>query len=216
MRMNKAGETTMSKDRKTGSSLVERVAAFHRDHRGVAAIEFAFIAPLLLVLYFVTMETGLAIESNKKVGRTASIVADLVTQNKDVTKADLDAIMKIGEGTLQPYNRSAPEIRITGVQFDTANPPQATVTWSRKLIGTATSTYLAANTNVTNQIPDKLRIAGSFLVRVETLLDYKPVITWTSDQKQALGITAAFTNINMGETYHLRPRQSANIVCVDC
>ena len=40
------------------------------DRRGVAALEFALIAPLLLSMYFVTMEVAQAIESNKKVGRS--------------------------------------------------------------------------------------------------------------------------------------------------
>ena len=52
------------------------------DRRGVAAVEFALIAPLLLSMYFVTMEVSQGIEANKKVGRVGSIVADLVTQQQ--------------------------------------------------------------------------------------------------------------------------------------
>ena len=52
---------------------------FAGNRRGVAAIEFALIAPLLLVMYFVTMEIAPAIDSNKKVGRAASMIADVVT-----------------------------------------------------------------------------------------------------------------------------------------
>lgn len=199
-----------------GAGMVARVRSFHRDHKGVAAVEFAMIAPILIVMYFVTLELGLAIESSKKVGRTASIVADLVTQNQIVTKADIDAMMRIGEGTLQPYNRSSPEIRITAIQFDNQSPPVGRVMWSRKAVGTTTSSYLAKSTDVTQLVPDKLRIQDTFLIRVETRLTYKPVMTWTADQKEGLGLTAAFDSINMGETFHLRPRMSATIGCGDC
>ncbi|WP_342214186.1 TadE/TadG family type IV pilus assembly protein [Aminobacter anthyllidis] len=57
------------------------------DKRGVAAIEFAIIAPLLLSLYFVTMEVSQGIETNKKVSRVGSMVADLVTQQQTIKKA---------------------------------------------------------------------------------------------------------------------------------
>lgn len=84
------------------------MARFCTDRRGVAAIEFAFLAPVLLAMYFVTMEVSQGIETNKKVSRIASMVADLVTQQSSVTEADIKAIMDIGISTLQPYNRSTP------------------------------------------------------------------------------------------------------------
>ncbi len=209
---------TSIRETETGfRAFASRVARFHRDNKGVAALEFAFIAPVLLVMYFMTMEIGLGIEANKKVGRTASIVADLVTQNQTITKGDLDAIMRLGEGTLQPYNRSAPEIRITAVQItnDPTNP-RAIVVWARKAIGTTASAHTPANTDITGAIPVKLLIPDTFLIRVETMLEYKPVVTWTSEQKTATGMTSAFDNISMDETYHLRPRMSVTIPCTDC
>ncbi len=195
----------------------EAAARFRRERRGVAAVEFAFIAPVLLTMYFVTMEIGLGIEANKKVGRTASIVADLVTQNQTITRSDLDSIMRIGESTMQPYNRSAPEIRVTAVQIsdDEANP-RAIISWSRKAVGTNASAYLSKDTDITDTIPDRLLIAGTFLVRVETTLDYKPVIAWSDTAQQGAGLGGMFSNIDMSETYHLRPRMSASIPCGDC
>ncbi|MAW89230.1 MAG: hypothetical protein CMJ42_22140 [Phyllobacteriaceae bacterium] len=206
----------MSWARKTKTGVLARVRRFQGDRKGIAAVEFAMIAPILIVMYFVTLELGLAIESSKKVGRTASIVADLVTQNQFVTKTDIDAMMRIGEGTLQPYNRSNPEIRITAIQFDDKDPPVGRVTWSRKAIGTTTSQHLSKDTDVTQLVPAKLRLKDTFLVRVETKLNYKPVMAWTSAEKEGLGLTSAFDSIDMGETFHLRPRMSATIGCGDC
>ncbi len=93
---------------------IARVAA---DRRGVAAIEFALVAPLLLCMYFVTMEVSQAIETNKKVSRIASMVADLVTQQQTTTKAEVDAIMNIGQSLLTPYYRSKPTITITAIEI---------------------------------------------------------------------------------------------------
>ena len=51
---------------------------------------------------------------------------------------------------------------------------------------------------------------------MESSLAYKPVITWTAQQKTTLGLTSAFDGISMKETYYLRPRMSTSIPCTDC
>ena len=187
---------------------------FRRDRRGIAAIEFAFIVPVLLIMYFITMEASQAIETSKKVSRIGSMVADLVTQQQTVMKADLDAMMKIGTSTLQPYNRSLPTIIITGIQITDEASPRVQVAWSRKLVGTTYSVDAAKDTITT--VPSTLRIRNTFLVRVESDLGYKPIITWSASNSQTLGLTSAFNNISMSETYYLRPRRSPTIPCSDC
>jgi Flp pilus assembly protein TadG len=185
-----------------------------RDRRGVAAVEFAIIAPLLLTLYFVTMEIAQAIETNKKIGRVASMVADLVTQQDKVEPGTIDAIMEIGGAILQPYNRSRPTIEVTAVQLTDDNNPRAEVVWSRKLDNGTTSQGAAPGT--TMDVPANLRTPGSFLIRVSGRLDYRPVITWTADQKANLGLAGAFDRIAMNEIYYLRPRMSQMIPCDGC
>ena len=44
------------------------------------------------------------------------MVADLVTQMQAMNKSELEGIMRIGEATLQPYNRSKPSITITAIE----------------------------------------------------------------------------------------------------
>jgi Flp pilus assembly protein TadG len=190
---------------------IARIAA---DRRGVAAIEFAFVAPLLLSMYFVTMEVSQGIETDKKVGRIASMVADLVTQQQTTTKAEVDAIMTIGESLLQPYNRSVPKIVVTAIEITDETTPKVKVFWSRKLVNGVASVDLAKGTITT--VPAALNTRGSFLVRVESSLDYKPVITWAAADKKPLGLTAAFDGISMKQTYYLRPRMSTQVACSDC
>jgi len=198
------------------SAIAARVERFCRDRRGVAAIEFAFIVPVLLIMYFITMEASQAIETSKKVSRIGSMVADLVTQQPTVVAANLDAIMKIGSTTLLPYNRSTPTIIITAIQMSDEASPRATVAWSRKLVGTTYSADAKIGTPVT--VPATLNIRNTFLIRVESDLGYTPVITWdknNANQKSA-GLLSTFSNISMSETYYLRPRRSPTIPCGDC
>ncbi len=196
------------------ASFLARIRLFARDGRGVAALEFALVVPLLLMLYFVTMEVAQAIEANKKVGRVGSMVADLVTQQQQMSKNELEGIMRLGEATLQPYNRSAPDIEITAIEVTDETTPKVQVVWARKLVNGSFLAGSPKGTPVT--IPPALRIKGSFLIRVEGTLDYRPVITWAASSKETLGLTSAFDNIPMSETYYLRPRMSLTIPCTDC
>jgi Flp pilus assembly protein TadG len=184
------------------------------DRRGVAALEFALIAPLLLSMYFVTMEVAQGIEANKKVGRIASMTADLVTQQQTMSKAELEAIMTIGASIVQPYNRSKPSIVVTAIEITNEDTPQVKVFWSRKLVNGLFS--IDAVKGTATSVPPALKVKGSFLVRVDAMLAYEPVITWAAQSKQPLGLTAAFDGISMKETYYLRPRMTQSISCTDC
>ena len=144
------------------------------------------------------------------------MVADLVTQQGSVTAADLQAIMKIADTTLLPYHRSAPDITITGINIGSVagGPVRATVAWSYKVEG---GEYAAdAGEGDETTLPESLMVAGTFLVRVRSDLDYRPVITWSDSGKSALGLSAAFANLPMSETYYLRPRMTSSISCSDC
>jgi Flp pilus assembly protein TadG len=180
----------------------------------VAALEFALIAPLLLSMYFVTMEVAQGIEANKKVGRIASMTADLVTQQQTMSKAELEAIMTIGASIVQPYNRSKPSIVVTAIEITNEDTPQVKVFWSRKLVNGLFS--IDAVKGTATSVPPALKVKGSFLVRVDAMLAYEPVITWAAQSKQPLGLTAAFDGISMKETYYLRPRMTQSISCTDC
>ena len=195
-------------------NLFRKLKRFAADGRGVAAIEFAFIAPLLLTMYFVTMEIAPAIDSNKKVGRAASMIADLVTQQQQITKSELEAIMRIGQSTLNPYSRSPLNIKVTAIEMSADSSPTATVAWSRKMVD---GVFSAGDTKgSTATVPAKLKVSGSYLIRVEADLSYRPIITWTASAKEATGLLAAFDKIEMQESYYLRPRMSNTVPCGDC
>lgn len=204
------------------ADLLSGTARLCKDRRGVAAIEFAFLAPVLLGMYFVTMEISQGIETNKKVGRVASMVADLVTQRATLNKAEIKAIMDIGSSTLQPYKRSSPTITVSEISIGplsgSKTEPDVTVVWSRKLAGTTygagTGTGIAAGTKTT--VPDSLKIPGTYLIRVQAQLSYLPVIAWAATDKAAAGLSAAFSNIPMSETYYLKARMTQSVDCSDC
>jgi len=190
-----------------------RLRAFLRDRRAAAAIEFAFVAPVLLVLYMATLEVSLAIDTNKKLARTASLVGDLVTQQQDINKSELEAIMRLGDSLLNPYDRTRPSIEIDAITIDGSKV--AKISWSRKYKGGAYSTGLAVNTTVT--VPEKLKIANTFLIAVRSTLNYSPLVGWFKhDVHSGGGFFTESTAIDMRHQYYLRPRVSASVSCANC
>lgn len=189
-----------------------RLLRLGKDRRGVAAIEFAFIAPVLLIMYLMTMEISQAIDVNKKVGRAASLTADLVTQEQDIIKSEIDAIMTLSNAVLRPYERTTPTIEIDAIAIDASKV--ARITWSRKYVNGTASANLAKDTVVSN-LPEKLKVASTFLIRAKAKLSYVPMISWIAYNGPAEWSTSE-TAIGMGEIYYLRPRVSPTISCTDC
>jgi len=190
------------------TTLRAKIRKLCHDRRGVAAIEFAFIAPILMIMYFVTMEAADAIETSKKVSRLSSMVGDLIAQQSEVNPAALDAITAIAKSTLQPYNRSEPTIVVTAIQMSTDATPKAQVFWS---YGPG-----AEGKGKTTTVPASLKTKSAFLIRVTSTLSYRPFLTWAAGGKQAVGLTRVFDNITMSETYYLRPRVTSTITCPTC
>ena len=106
-----------NKQKPTAVSLLKWMRSFLRDRRGVAALEFALIAPVMIALYMGSVEATAGLDLNKNLGRATSMVADLVTQQQTITKADIKNIMDIGTATLLPYTRDTPQITITAIDI---------------------------------------------------------------------------------------------------
>lgn len=196
------------------TGFLSRLVNFGRDRRAVAAVEFAFIAPILLIMYFITVEAVQAIETSKKVSRLGSMVADLVAQQDQVSTTVLQDIIKIGASVMRPYDRSFPTVKITGIRISNDAGANPTVIWSYQGVGTQFTVPYTKNSPTS--VPPALKVAGTFLIRVESQLVYNPIIAWAVDGNKATGLAGIFNDTPMNEIYYLRPRVLQEIACSDC
>jgi len=95
-----------------------RLLRFLRDDRGVSALEFALIAPVLVALYLGAAEMTMALNADRKVTGAANAVADLVAQDDFVTDRELDDIYAAGDAILFPNDPGDLALRITSVRMD--------------------------------------------------------------------------------------------------
>lgn len=113
-------------------TLIDTVAAVRRflaAENGVAAVEFALTMPLMIVLYFGSVEASRALGYDRRLTSAASALGDLVAQTKgDLTMAELNDLFAAAEITVAPYDASELGQIVTCVYVDPDG--KATVQWS--------------------------------------------------------------------------------------
>ena len=149
-------------------NLHERLFGFARDKRGVSAVEFALILPLMLTLYFGAVEVSQGVMADRKVKLTARTVADLVSQVATIDNSGVDAALGAATAVLSPFPVINAKVTVSVVSID--NKGIAKIVWSRNNKGES------ACGTVT--VPESLKVPGTSLVRGEVTYDYTPVASY--------------------------------------
>lgn len=200
------------KIREKMAASTRNLVAFGKDRRGIAALEFALIAPVMIMLLLGSIEITNGFDVNKKLARAGAMVGDLVTQQQSITKEKIADIMEIGTSILLPYRRDLPTITIASINID-ANG-NATVAWSQRKQGQAISTPYTKGSAIT--IDANLKIPTSNFVRVETSIAYIPLIAWTMKDTVKTSIGTSGPGIAMGKMIYGRIRQGDAVACTNC
>ena len=170
---------------KFGTTQIRRLA---RDKRGVSAVEFALIAPLLVGLYLGCVEISDGVAADRKVTLVASTVANLVAQSTTLSTTDMSNVLDASSAIIAPYSSSTLKITVSCLAID-ANK-NVSVKWSATRNGTVLSGSVS--------IPSDLQIANTQLVYAQASYDYRPVIGYT--------ITGTLT---LSEKMYMTPRITA-------
>jgi Flp pilus assembly protein TadG len=187
----------------SGLLWIDRLRRLRDDIRGVGGVEFALIAPLLLSLYITSFELTIGLSVSKRVTRTASTIADLVTQSSTVTPSDLQQMINVTNGIFTPYSPKNLSLKITGVSLDISGNP--TVAWSWAQDGSRPY----SNNSAVN-VPTDMRSPSTFLVRAEVsvthqLLMFMPGI-----------MPASLQTITLKREFYYRQRVGSSITCDGC
>jgi Flp pilus assembly protein TadG len=177
-------------------SLSQRLAGFRRDERGVSAVEFAMLLPLMITLYLGTVEISQGVGIDRKVTLTTRTVADLASRVSSINNADMTNLLNASSSVIAPYDVTKLKVTVSLVTID-ANG-QAKVTWSDTFQGTKR----AVGSTVT--LPAALNVANTSLVWSEVSYNYTPTIGYV--------ITGS---LNLSDQIYMRPRLSDTITRVN-
>lgn len=142
---------------------------FARDRRGVSAVEFALVAPLMIALYFGCVEISDGVAVDRKVSLTAATLANLVAQSTSLTKSDMDNVLNAATAIVQPYAASNLKMTVSCVSID--NNKNVTTKWSRDAATGGVAVPLT--------VPQDLKVAGTQLVAAQVSYAYKPIVGYT-------------------------------------
>jgi Flp pilus assembly protein TadG len=175
--------------------------SFLHETKGIAAIEVAFILPFMFLLYFGLYDLTSAISVNRKVTYAASVVADLVAQNKtSVLKSDIQNYYNASNMVLAPISSSTVRVEVFGYRKTGSTIAQfwKTDNASGSSCGAAPSTGAMT----------PLMVAGNDLVVARVCTTYTPFAsTFLGHEIMGEG------TMDVGETIIQRPRSTLQLTC---
>lgn len=171
------------------SRIVDRLAAFRRNQEGVAAIEFAFIVPVMLLLCFGILESARAYTMYNRFMMATSAVGDLLTKEQTMTATQITQVFEIIPFIMDTYPSDAAtfDIKVVPVIPDktsASNPPRiyAQVASRNKVAGQSRCAVAANLTDADKKIVgDKLvggKVTGGVVKVIGTYV-YKPLLSYT-------------------------------------
>ncbi|MBU6298845.1 MAG: pilus assembly protein [Alphaproteobacteria bacterium] len=173
--------------------MLRRFRAMLKARDGLAAVEFAFLAPVMIVLFFGTVEVTTAVDCNTRVRDVAATAADLVAQETTVSSTDISNVFSALDAIMYPNSTTNLKVVISSLVDN--GKGGATVAWSD-----ATSNTTARTVGSTITVPTGLITSGGSVIYAEVQYNF--------------GVSGAafLTNtLTMSSNFYARPRRSATV-----
>jgi Flp pilus assembly protein TadG len=166
-------------------SLLSQVSAkirlhnFVSDVAGVAAVEFACLAPLLMLMTFGTFEVSRALLVNKRFQRATAMVGDLVSREKQIGDSPADAsdalsgMLVSAEHVMQPYSSAPLQMAISQLRASSTDATKTKIEWAWSYHNMPIGVCGQPKTLTTQNIVTK----GNAVIVVEAKYSYKPLLT---------------------------------------
>lgn len=180
------------------------LACVARDNKGGAAIEFAIIAPVMLLIFFGTAELSQGISADRKVTLAARTISDLVARTDKIDANGLRNIFTAATYILRPFQPTNFKATITAIDVDSKGV--ATVSWKMNMTwsGGAASAEVSKDKTI-GTIPDDIKVPGRSLIKSDVSYPYE-----TSSQ-------FFLKKLSLTDTFFARPRRdSGKVDCSNC
>jgi Flp pilus assembly protein TadG len=159
------------------------------DRRGVSAVEFALLAPLMIAIYFGCVGVSDGVGIDRKVSLTSAALANLVAQKTSVSTADLTNIFDASSAIMAPYSSSQLKMTISCLDID--KDQKVTVKWSATQGGSRRTSFVFDSSN------EALKVASTQLIYAEASYAYTPVVG-----------TSVVGTLNLSDHMFMSPRIS--------
>lgn len=180
-----------------------RLRSFLADRRGVAAVEFAIIAPVMLVMYFGLAEFTQAMMAERRTIRAASAIGDMVAQNSEISASGtggVSDVLAISSTLMRPFpTGTALKLCVASLVADAAG--KIKVEWTQN----------QNDSNCPARDSSPTGLSADLISANQSLIMSRVTYSYTGIINQALKTNPTFT-----KTLYLRPRRSNKVICEDC
>ncbi len=180
------------------SRLNNSAADIHENEDGLAAIEFAILAPLLIMMYFGLAEIASAIAVDRTISHATNVAGDLTSQVTNVEEADLEDLLT---ATLRIMD--VPDSSKISIQLDS---------WTRDAGGNNTAVGTATMNAGAATLPafDVTTVDASLLNETAGI-----VVARVAYSYSPLKLRYLKTDFTISETFILKPRRSSEVTFAD-
>jgi Flp pilus assembly protein TadG len=173
------------------------------DTRGVSAVEFAMIIPLMFLMFFGMLDVSNGFAVDRKVSQISQGMADLASRYTTLAETDVSNFFIIAGAMVTPYDKTQLKATISQVYIDPASKT-AKIVWSRGDQKKDVGTVVSVPTNLIVKDANGNYLANQYLILGEANYKYVPTIGWVVPKGGLTLTDAMFT----------RPRQTSCVVMV--
>ncbi|GGB70444.1 TadE/TadG family type IV pilus assembly protein [Henriciella pelagia] len=165
-----------------------RLRQFRAANKGISAVEFALIAPLMILIYFACIELSFMMVLDRKVTSSAAALGDLVARASTIDDDDLADVFEATRMIFQPNPIAEARMRISSLYDDEGT---IKVAWSDGY------NMVAYSEDQVKVVPDDLVPAGGSVIYAEIEYDYESTLGYLFTTKKTLS-----------DEFYLRPRRT--------
>lgn len=144
--------------------LTQRLRRFGAERKGLAAFEFALLAPMMIFLLFGSVELIDALDANQRAQNATASLADVTARDTEISNDEIDSLWSALDVLMFPDGGAAMQMRITSITIEDATT--ARVVWSEG----HNMSPLVADSTVT--LPAGMMTPGTSVIMAESVYPY--------------------------------------------
>lgn len=166
--------------------------SLRRDDSGIAALEFAMIVPLLLLMLFGITDVANYFAVDRKTSQVAQMISDLTSRYTAVQESDITNFFTIAGAMVTPYDKTQMKATIHQIYLD-PNSKTAKVVWSRGNAPLTKNTVYSVPAGLVGKDASGNWLANQYLIVGDVKYNYVPTIGWVLSKAGVLASELAFT-----------------------
>lgn len=145
--------------------LSRHLRRFGHERKGLAALEFAILLPMMVFVLFASIELLDMLDTNRRLENATSSLADVVARDTAVTNDEVTGLWAALNMLMFPSTSAGVRMRVTSVNVITSS--NARVVWSE------THGWTTRAVNSTVSLPAGMMVAGTSIIMTESEMGYR-------------------------------------------